>query len=684
MIHGSERRASSLHDSTYGAVSSSRNSPWYADRSFIAAFAVSLLAHVLFVAFGPEVRRPQARKTEVVEIRLIEPAKPPPPPPEPPPEPVVKPKPAPKPVKLAKGKPPRKAASAPRLSAKADLPPPSLPAPPASPVQPRIDTAPRIAGTVRPEVGAAAPRLDPRQLAVPDATVLPQPARSESRPLAGAKAVPDLRAAPRLQASTDVPRLTAPSVQASADVPAARRPDPVAAPKPSLQPEIRAAIRPEASTDVPRLTAPSVQASADAPAARRPDPVAAPKPSLQPEIRAAIRAEASLDVPRAGAAVPAPREDHRAPHRVEAVAPARPELKPDVRPDPRPDVRPAVAAAPSARPPVETRPDGAAPAIVARPAESARAPARSETVVVAKPAVSVMPDAHESVEGPRSTAAPVLRTESSPVSRPAPVPIVRPETRPAERPVIAEAPARDTPVAVAPLDRPVPPIKPVPEAHRVETRPEVTRTARPDVALEKPATARSADVVPPASSAARPELQAARTEPAKEPRPAISVDRPAIVVSAAAPGRPKPSAVPSLPAAPVLGRGKPESAHASGPQAAAEGTSRPEIAPVPGTGAVDRAALEAYGLRLSREIGKDQRYPKRAQMTGQQGTTEVLVRMGRDAKIKDVTVAKSSGFALLDEEAIEKVKRVRTLPRPPDDFKGREFTVMIPIVFRLE
>ena len=39
---------------------------------------------------------------------------------------------------------------------------------------------------------------------------------------------------------------------------------------------------------------------------------------------------------------------------------------------------------------------------------------------------------------------------------------------------------------------------------------------------------------------------------------------------------------------------------------------------------------------------------------------------------------------MLDDEALEKVQRAKQLPPPPENFKGREFTVMVPIVFRLE
>ena len=142
-------------------------------------------------------------------------------------------------------------------------------------------------------------------------------------------------------------------------------------------------------------------------------------------------------------------------------------------------------------------------------------------------------------------------------------------------------------------------------------------------------------------------------------------------------------AVPPPVAAPSL------TAPAAVPQAAAPTASRPQsgkptVQGPPQPASIDRGLLEQYGLKLSREIGKDQRYPRRAQMLGWTGTTQVMVRMSADGRVKEVSVAKSSGHEILDEEAVEKVKRARQLPQPPEDFRGREFTVMVPIVFRLE
>ena len=125
------------------------------------------------------------------------------------------------------------------------------------------------------------------------------------------------------------------------------------------------------------------------------------------------------------------------------------------------------------------------------------------------------------------------------------------------------------------------------------------------------------------------------------------------------------------------------------PQAAAPTVSHPSVArlsvqaPPPQT-PINEALLKDYGVLLSREVGKDGRYPECAQKLGWTGTTQVLVRMAPDGRTKEVTVAKSSGHQILDEEAVEKVKRIRQLPLPPEGFRGRELTVLITIVFRFQ
>jgi protein TonB len=98
---------------------------------------------------------------------------------------------------------------------------------------------------------------------------------------------------------------------------------------------------------------------------------------------------------------------------------------------------------------------------------------------------------------------------------------------------------------------------------------------------------------------------------------------------------------------------------------------------------IDPAALEHYVQALSRRLSADQEYPRQAQIRGNEGTVLVQVRISAQARIIGVTIARSSGYALLDAEAVAKLQRLRALPSPPDGAVGRDFSVIVPIDFRL-
>jgi protein TonB len=128
-----------------------------------------------------------------------------------------------------------------------------------------------------------------------------------------------------------------------------------------------------------------------------------------------------------------------------------------------------------------------------------------------------------------------------------------------------------------------------------------------------------------------------------------------------------PAPVPSAPAAPTR-----------------PGPARATVSGAPTTSGFDRAVLERYALDFSRAIGRNQKYPRRAIQMGWQGKAELEVRVSPDGEIRGVKVAKSSGYQILDDEAVEMVKRTRQLPSVPEGFRGREFTVLVPVVFKLE
>jgi len=103
-----------------------------------------------------------------------------------------------------------------------------------------------------------------------------------------------------------------------------------------------------------------------------------------------------------------------------------------------------------------------------------------------------------------------------------------------------------------------------------------------------------------------------------------------------------------------------------------------------GGGFVDPEALHRYAIELARRLQRDQGYPLRAQRDGWQGTTTIEVHISAQARITGVMLMRSSGHDLLDEEALAKLQRLQALPDPPQAAVGREFSVLVPIEFKLQ
>jgi len=47
-------------------------------------------------------------------------------------------------------------------------------------------------------------------------------------------------------------------------------------------------------------------------------------------------------------------------------------------------------------------------------------------------------------------------------------------------------------------------------------------------------------------------------------------------------------------------------------------------------------------------------------------------------------ILEKSRYKILDEEAINMVKRAAPFPKPPEELQSRNFTVLVPISFKLE
>ncbi len=248
---------------------------------------------------------------------------------------------------------------------------------------------------------------------------------------------------------------------------------------------------------------------------------------------------------------------------------------------------------------------------------------------------------------------PTPRPAALPEQRPAPVP----ETVPAAPKVV---PQPSPPPVITAKPESTPPLPPEP---KTETPQPVVKPAPPPKPVAKP---KPEPKPKPAPKRAKPEA----TPPQREtPHPHHRTEPPVRHRTAPAPA-------PEAPAQP------PAAAKSPSPTV-------PSISPAPPQREARRTPpvddlLDRYGKDLARIVAGGQHYPRIAQMRGWQGTVEIEVAVAPPGKADRITIRQSSGHTVLDDEALDMVKRALPLPPPPRALRDRAFTVVVPIVFRLQ
>ena len=101
--------------------------------------------------------------------------------------------------------------------------------------------------------------------------------------------------------------------------------------------------------------------------------------------------------------------------------------------------------------------------------------------------------------------------------------------------------------------------------------------------------------------------------------------------------------------------------------------------------AVDvEAELGKYGNQLAYEFAKYKQYPRIAQLRGWQGTVRVKLEVDAGGVVTSSTISDSSGFDVLDKQALEMAKKATPLPLPPESLRHHPFVITVPVMFRLE
>jgi len=120
----------------------------------------------------------------------------------------------------------------------------------------------------------------------------------------------------------------------------------------------------------------------------------------------------------------------------------------------------------------------------------------------------------------------------------------------------------------------------------------------------------------------------------------------------------------------------------SAPQAAPD-TAAVAAAPVAGVSADQADALMDWQARLRAHLEHYKRYPRAARLRGETGEATLRFVVDRTGTVLSSAIATSSGFAALDEETLEMIRRAEPLPPMPAELGAAQQVFTIPVQFGL-
>lgn len=195
----------------------------------------------------------------------------------------------------------------------------------------------------------------------------------------------------------------------------------------------------------------------------------------------------------------------------------------------------------------------------------------------------------------------------------------------------------------------------------------------------------SARLVEPPPPKSRPEER--KPDPAPQATPVVPKPAPRVVPKAAKPApSPAPVATEAPRSEPVLAAPAQASAavgvDSAPPPARSEARVGPASAPTP---AFDEAGTIAqYRIALMQVASTLKTYPRIAQENNWQGRVELRLTVGAGGGITSLAVKSGTGYAVLDQHALDMLRRAQPKTPLPAGLRGREFTLEVPVVFGLK
>lgn len=207
-----------------------------------------------------------------------------------------------------------------------------------------------------------------------------------------------------------------------------------------------------------------------------------------------------------------------------------------------------------------------------------------------------------------------------------------------------------------------------------------------------PIVARLAQPAAPAAPAAAPQPEVTKPQVPEKPPPAAkhapaAKPRPLAKPAAEAPATlPQPSAAPPQAETQTSPSDAPT---AAAPATAPSGSAVARVEPTPGPAApsaeaFDAGSLAQFRLQLISAARKYKRYPRVAMDNNWEGDVVVRMVIGANGMISALSIQSSSGYDVLDQQALEMFKRAKPLVQIPPALRGRQFTIELRAIYSLK
>lgn len=119
------------------------------------------------------------------------------------------------------------------------------------------------------------------------------------------------------------------------------------------------------------------------------------------------------------------------------------------------------------------------------------------------------------------------------------------------------------------------------------------------------------------------------------------------------------------------------------PEKPVEQSSLPAPATSPPKPRPSAAQIASWHRKIALQVERHKGYPAAARALHETGIAELAFTLDRSGRVVTSRVVRSSGFASLDQETIDTVRRAQPFPPPPSNMEGQTFDFTVPIRFNI-